>query len=708
MQSRPGSAVWAPVATRRRWVHSGGVANRLSSATSPYLQQHADNPVDWWEWGPEAFAEAKRRDVPVLVSIGYSACHWCHVMAHESFEDPEIADLLNAGVVAVKVDREERPDVDGTYMAATQALTGSGGWPMTVWVTPDGRPFYAGTYYPPRTVGGTPAFRQVIDAVVDAWATRREEIVGSAARISAAVARGWPAPDGSAPLDALVADTALAAVGVTYDEVHGGFGRAPKFPPSMLLEWLLRRSRRGGPHDRRAVRALEMASGTLEAMARGGIYDQLAGGFARYSVDATWTVPHFEKMLYDNAQLLRVYAHWWRVTGSPLARRVTEETATWLLTELRTPEGGFAASLDADSPGADGSPREGAYYVWTRAQLREALGEADGAWVAELCRVLEGGSFERGTSVLRLPADPTDPARWAVLRDRLRVARSARPAPTRDDKVVTAWNGLAIAGLADAGALLDRPDWVAAAREAADLLLRVHLASGPGRARLLRASRDGAPGHAPGVLEDYADLAEGLLALVGATGEARYLAAAGDLLDTVLGHFAAPDGSLMDTADDQTDPVVARVRRPREVTDGPTPCGSAAAAGALVGYAALTGSTRHRELAERALGGPLLLAGEHPTAEGWALAVLEAILDGPRQVAVVGPPDDPATRELRRAALAGTAPGAVLVVGEPDSPGLPLLADRPLVDGRPTAYVCRGFVCDRPTTAPEDVAAALT
>lgn len=708
----PGAGAGPPwpwgVARRGESVHSGAVANRLAHATSPYLQQHADNPVDWWEWGPEAFAEAARRDVPVLVSIGYAACHWCHVMAHESFEDPEIAALLNASTVAVKVDREERPDVDATYMAATLALTGSGGWPMTVWVTPDGRPFYAGTYYPPARVGQTPAFREIVGAVVEAWTTRREEVVGSAARITAAVARDRGAVGGSAPLDALVADTALTATGVIYDEVHGGFGRAPKFPPSMLLEWLLRRSRRGGPHDRRAARALEMATRTLESMARGGIYDQLAGGFARYSVDATWTVPHFEKMLYDNAQLVRVYAHWWRTTGSPLARRITEETATWLLTELRTAEGGFASSLDADSPDADGHPREGAYYVWTPAQLHEALGDQDGTWVAELCRVLDGGSFERGTSVLRLPADPADPGRWAALRDRLSTARAARRPPARDDKVVTAWNGLAIAGLADAGDLLGRGDWVLAAREAADLLLRVHLVHGPAGARLVRASRDGRAGRAPGVLEDYAGVAEGLLALTGATGEARYLAAAGHLLDTVLDHFVGPDGSLMDTADDQTDPVVARVRRPREVADGPTPSGSAAAAGALVAYAALTGSTRHREAAERALSEPLLLAGEHPTAAGWALAVLEAVIDGPRQVALVGPPDHPASQELRRAALAASAPGMVLVSGEPDSPGLPLLAGRPLVDGRPTAYVCRGFVCDRPTAAPRELAAALT
>ncbi len=685
------------------------MANRLARATSPYLQQHADNPVDWWEWGPEAFAEAKRRDVPVLVSIGYAACHWCHVMAHESFEDPEIAGLLNETVVAVKVDREERPDVDAAYMAATQALTGGGGWPMTVWVTPDGRPFYAGTYYPPRPVGATPAFRQVIEAVADAWVTRREEVVGSAARISAAVARGWPAAVGSAPLDALVADTALTAAGVTYDEVRGGFGGAPKFPPSMLLEWLLRRSRRGGPRDRRAARALEMSSRTLEAMARGGIYDQLAGRVRpvqrRRDVDrAALREDALRQRPAAPGLCALVAGH--RLAPRPPGRRGDGHLAARRAAHRR---GRLRLVARRRLPRCRRPARTRARTTCGRrpsSARRSARRTAPGSPSCAGCST--GGSFERGTSVLRLPSDPADPGRWAALRDRLRAARAARTPPTRDDKVVTAWNGLAIAGLADAGDLLDRPDWVVAAREAADLLLRVHLTTGPGGARLVRASRDGAAGHAPGVLEDYADLAEGLLALVGATGEARYLAAAGDLLDTVLDHFAAPDGALFDTADDQTDPVVARVRRPREATDGPTPCGTAAAGGALVGYAALTGSTRHREAAERALAAPLLLAGEHPTAEGWALAVLEAILDGPRQVAVVGPPGRPGDRAAAtRRRSQGARPAPCSSPGEPDSPGLPLLADRPLVDGRPAAYVCRGFVCDRPTSVPEELAAAL-
>ena len=398
------------------------MADRLATATSPYLRQHAGNPVDWWQWGPEAFAEARRRDVPVLVSIGYAACHWCHVMAHESFEDAAIASYLNANVVAVKVDREERPDVDAVYMAATQALTGRGGWPMTVWTTPGGEPFFAGTYYPPHPIGQTPSFRQVVEAVVGAWGSRRAEVLGSAGEIATALTGLAPSGDG-APLDAVVADSALAAAASVHDAARGGFGGAPKFPPSMLLEWLLRRAARHP--DRRTATATRMAERTLEAMSRGGIYDQLAGGFARYSVDAAWVVPHFEKMLYDNAQLLRVYAHWWRASANPLARRVAEETAEWLLADLRTAEGGFASSLDADSPGADGRPDEGAFYVWTPDQLAQVLGEADGGWVAELCRVFDGGSFERGTSVLRLPADPDDPDRWAELRGRLREARRA-------------------------------------------------------------------------------------------------------------------------------------------------------------------------------------------------------------------------------------------------------------------------------------------
>jgi uncharacterized protein YyaL (SSP411 family) len=688
--------------------------NRLASATSPYLQQHADNPVDWFEWGDDAFAEARRRDVPLLVSVGYAACHWCHVMAHESFEDEETAAYLNEHFVAIKVDREERPDVDAVYMAATQVMTGRGGWPMTVFATPDGEPFYCGTYFPPRPVSGMPSFGQVLDAMHAAWTTRRDEVDRSAASIRAALAGGEPAkglPDGRA-LDAVALDRVLDTLTRTYDPDRGGFGGAPKFPPSMLLEWLLRHgadSARPG-----AAQALTMAHGTLDAMARGGMYDQLGGGFARYSVDAEWVVPHFEKMLYDNALLLRVYAHWWRATRSPLARRVVEETAEWLLRELRTPEGGFASALDADSPGPGGASTEGAFYVWSPQELADLLGPEDGAWAAAMWEVTAGGTFEHGTSVLQLRADPgpLDAGRYASARARALAGRASRPRPARDDKVVAAWNGLAVAALADAGALLDRTDWVVAAAAAAELVLRVHVRHDGRAVRLARTSREGVVGSAPGVLEDYADLADGLLALYQATGDPRWMDPAGEILDEVLSRFDDGAGGFYDTAHDETDAVLHRIRRPRDAADGPTPSGQAAAAGALLTYAALTGAHRHREAAERALAEPLALAEQYPRAAGWALAVAEAVLDGPREVAVVGPSGDRRTEALRRAAVRATAPGAVVAVGPAAGASreqlVTLLRDRPMVDGRPTAYVCRGFVCDRPTTDPTELAALLT
>ena len=698
------------------------MANRLAASTSPYLQQHADNPVDWYAWGEEAFADARERDVPLLISVGYAACHWCHVMAHESFEDAATAEFMNTHFVNVKVDREERPDVDAVYMSATQAMTGHGGWPMTVFATPDGRPFWCGTYFPPRPVQGMPSFGQVLAAMAAAWTTQRDDVERSAEQIREALADGGrPAgttlalPHGDDVVTPEVLDRALEALARTYDAARGGFGGAPKFPPSMLLEWLLRRATRPGGEQ-----ALGMATGTLDAMARGGLYDQLAGGFARYSVDADWVVPHFEKMLYDNALLLRVYLHAWRATGSDLARRVVTETADFLLTELRTPEGGFASALDADSAPPDdpaGHPHEGAFYVWTPAQLRDALGDDDGAWAARVWSVTDEGTFEHGSSVLQLLDDPADPdgrdgpeaaARCADVRARLAAARAARPRPARDDKVVAAWNGLAVAALAEAGALLDRPDWTDAALAAAHLLERVHLRRDGDVLRLARASRDGAVGTAPGVLEDYADVAEGLLVLHATTSDPHWADLAGELLDEVLHRFPDDDGGFHDTAVDETDTVLAGLRRPRDVADGPAPSGQAAAAGALLTYAALTGGTAHRAAAERALTEPLLLSSRYPRATGWALATAEALLDGPREVAVVGPPDDPATAALRRVALAAAAPGLVIAVGGPgDGAAVPLLRDRPLVDGRPAAYVCRAFVCERPTTDPARLADQL-
>jgi uncharacterized protein len=663
------------------------MANRLKDATSPYLLQHADNPVDWREWGEEAFAEARARGVPLLISVGYAACHWCHVMAHESFEDPQTAAQMNAGFVCIKVDREERPDVDGIYMAATQAVTGAGGWPMTVFATPDGAPFYCGTYYPPAPHPGVPAFRQVLSAVRDAWTTQREELEGVGGRIVEAISSrldlGAPAP-----LTADLLDRAVGALADRHDRHRGGFGAAPKFPPSMVLEFLLRAHARRGDAN-----TLGMATATAEAMARGGIYDQLAGGFARYSVDASWVVPHFEKMLYDNALLLRVYSHLERTTGAGWARRVADETAAFLLRDLGTTEGGFASALDADTDGV-----EGLTYVWTPEQLREVLGDDDGAWAAEVLTVPAAGTFEHGSSTLQLLRDPEDTARLARVRTALAEARAQRPQPARDDKVVTAWNGLAIAALADHGARTGNAELVAAARRAAELLHAVHWVDG----RLRRASRNGVVGAHAGVLEDYGDLAEGLLALHAATGEGRWLTWAGELLDVVADQFVDADGTWHDTAAD----AEALVHRPFDPADGPTPAGIAATAGALVGYAALAGSPAHRARGEQALSSLAGLVAQAPQAAGWAAAVGEALLAGPLEVAVSGPAG-PARDALAAAARASASPGAVVVVGEPGAPGVPLLADRPLVGSAPAAYVCRGFVCSAPVTEVSALSAAM-
>ncbi|MGW2390174.1 thioredoxin domain-containing protein [Streptomyces lydicamycinicus] len=674
--------------------------NRLAHETSPYLLQHADNPVDWWPWSAAAFEEARRRGVPVLLSVGYSSCHWCHVMAHESFEDPATAEVLNEHFVAVKVDREERPDVDAVYMEAVQAATGQGGWPMTVFLTPDAEPFYFGTYFPPEPRHGMPSFGQILDGVRNAWADRRDEVGEVAGRIVADLA-------GRSLTGALPADRrppgpeelhgALMGLTRDFDAVHGGFGGAPKFPPSMVLEFLLRHHARTG-----SAGALEMVQATGAAMARGGIYDQLGGGFARYAVDATWTVPHFEKMLYDNALLCRTYAHLWRSTGSDLARRIAVETADFMVRELRTDQGGFASALDADSDDGTGKHVEGAYYVWTPEQLRAVLGEADAEFAATCFGVTEEGTFEEGASVLQLPDTEglVDAERVVSVKRRLLAAREERPRPGRDDKVVASWNGLAIAALAETGAYFDRPDLIQAATDAADLLVRVHM---DWHARLHRTSRDGTPGANSGVLEDYADVAEGFLTLASVTGEGVWVEFAGFFLDTVLLQFTAEDGALYDTAAD----AEALIRRPQDPTDNATPSGWTAAAGALLSYAALTGSGLHRDAAERALGIVTALAGRAPRFIGWGLAVAEAALDGPREVAVVGPQGDPATVALHRAALLGTAPGAVVALGVPGSDEVPLLQDRPLADGQPAAYVCRHFTCERPTTDPEELTERL-
>lgn len=673
--------------------------NRLADVTSPYLLQHAENPVDWWPWVPEAFEEARRRDVPVLLSVGYSACHWCHVMAHESFEDAGTAAFMNEHFVSVKVDREERPDVDAVYMEAVQAATGQGGWPMTVFLTPDAEPFYFGTYFPPEPRHGMPSFPQVLEGVHGAWTGRRDEVAEVAGKIVRDLAeREMSFGDDQVPGEE---ELAGALLGLTreYDASRGGFGGAPKFPPSMVIEFLLRHHARTGSEG-----ALQMAADTCERMARGGLYDQLGGGFARYSVDREWVVPHFEKMLYDNALLCRVYAHLWRATGSELARRVALETADFMVRELRTNEGGFASALDADSDDGTGRHVEGAYYVWTPEQLRDVLGEEDAGLAAHYFGVTQEGTFEEGASVLQLPQHEGvfDAGRIASIHTRLLAARAERPAPGRDDKVVAAWNGLAVAALAETGAYFERPDLVDAAIGAADLLVRLHMDD---RARLSRTSKDGQVGANAGVLEDYADVAEGFLALASVTGEGVWLEFAGFLLDHVIVQFTdAESGALYDTAAD----AEQLIRRPQDPTDNATPSGWSAAAGALLSYAAQTGAELHRTAAERALGVVKALGPRAPRFIGWGLAVAEALLDGPREVAIVGPGDDPATKALHRTALLATAPGAVVAVGAPESDELPLLSGRPLVNGKPAAYVCRNFTCDAPTTDPDRLGTALS
>jgi hypothetical protein len=636
------------------------VTNHLAGATSPYLLQHKENPVDWWEWSEEAFAEARRRDVPVLLSVGYAACHWCHVMAHESFESPEMAELMNDGWVSIKVDREERPDVDAVYMDAVTATTGQGGWPMTCFLTPDGHPFFAGTYFPPAQ------FAELLARGAEVWRDQREAVEKQGAELVAALA-GASAYDPAQNVD-IDLSAAVSLLLRQLDPQNGGFGRAPKFPPSMCLEWLLRHHARTGSAE--ALAAVEL---TCERMARGGIYDQLAGGFARYSVDGHWVVPHFEKMLYDNALLARAYLHLWRQTGSGLARRVAEETCAFLVRDLQTADGGFASALDADTEGVEGKT-----YVWTPDEV--------GPYAAGVFAVTGSGTFEHGMSVLQLPVDPEDPDRFAEERERLLHKRLQRPQPACDDKVVAAWNGLAISALAECGALLGRPDWIAEAVRTAELLERLHVVDG----RLRRTSRDGVVGSNAGVLDDHALVADGYLTLHQVTGERRWLDAAGRLLGDVLVHFAdAATGSFFDTADD----AEMLVRRPQDPSDNASPSGAAAAVQALVTYAAITGSSQHRDAASAALQALSPLATRQPRFAGHALAAAEALAAGPVEVAVVGRPD------LLAVARMSTSPGAVVLGG----------GDSPLLDDRPSgaAYVCRGFVCEAPTSDPLALAAQV-
>ena len=655
------------------------MANRLANATSPYLLQHAENPVDWWEWGPEALAEAARRDVPLFVSVGYAACHWCHVMREETFSDPDVAALVNASFVAVKVDREERPDVDAVYMQATQAMTGSGGWPMTVFATPDGRPFFAGTYYPPVRNGHMPAFAEVVTALAEVWATRRDEVVGSADQILAQlvqvtdVATDAERPDPQATVE-------LLSQG--YDPLHGGFGRAPKFPPTTVLDALLVR---GDPAT------LDLATGTLDAMARGGICDQLGGGFHRYSVDAGWVVPHFEKMLYDNALLLGTYARAWRrVPAHDEARRdlyadVVERLVGWLLREMRLEGGAFAASLDADSADVRGMAHEGIFYVWSPELLVDALGEADGEWARDVFHVTAGGTFDHGLSVLQRRGRP-DTVRLDDVRDRLLTVREERFRPQRDDKVVAAWNGWLIDSLVQAGMVFRRPEWVAAATAAAEYLWQHHWLGGG----LRRVSRLGQVG-AEAAADDHGGVALGFARLAGALGEAVWLDRARTVLDAALAHYGADDGGFFDAPGGQL------FARARDVADNATPSGTASLVAALRLVGLLTGDPSYDERADRAVRTTWAVLAANPRFAGWPLADLLVADEStrglrPAQVVVVG--GEPGS-DLVVAAWRMAPDGSALVAGPAGTEGF-----GHLFEGRtePGVYVCRGETCFPPAS----------
>jgi uncharacterized protein YyaL (SSP411 family) len=648
--------------------------NRLAQETSPYLLQHKDNPVDWHPWGEEALERARRQDKPLLVSIGYSACHWCHVMEHESFEDAEVAALMNDAFVCVKVDREERPDVDSIYMEAVQVMTGHGGWPLNAFLTPDGVPFYAGTYFPPEPRHNLPSWRMVLEGVARAWIEQRDEIVDTSQRIVERLQAfaALQAPD--AEIDPQSLDAAVTALKRTYDSEHGGWGTAPKFPLSSTIEFLLRRGER------------QMALQTLRRMAGGGIYDQVGGGFSRYSVDARWVVPHFEKMLYDNALLARAYLHAFQVCGEPFFERVARETLDWALRELRQDEGGFASALDADSEGV-----EGKFYVWSLDEVRTALDPELAEAAIEHFGMSEQGNFE-GTNI-PVRATP-DPARLGEIKAGLLAARERRVRPGLDDKRLTAWNALMISALADAGAVLGEQRYRDAAVAAAEFVLR-DLRDDSGR--LLRTYNQGRA-HLNAYLEDYAFLLEALLTLYEATFEPRWFAEARGLADQILDRFADPErGGFFFTADDH-EPLIARRKDPE---DSPIPSGASAAAFGLLRLGRLTGDARYEEAALGVIRLMHTLAPQHPTAFGHLLQAIDFQLADVREVALVGDDREPLERVVREA----FRPHVVLAGGSDGD--VPLLAGREPVGGRAAAYVCEHFACQQPVTEPDELRALL-
>ena len=673
--------------------------NRLRDETSPYLLQHADNPVDWYPWGEAAFAEAQQKDKPILLSIGYSACHWCHVMAHESFEHEPTAKMMNNLFVNIKVDREERPDVDDIYMQAVLAMTGHGGWPMTVFLLPDGRPFYGGTYYPREPRMGMPAFRQILAGVAEAYQQRRSDVEQAATQMTQALDRDGLGIGGSAgDLNTDLLDAAYQRILQGFDSDHGGFGSAPKFPQPMNLEFLLRAHARTGD-----TQALEAVTFTLKKMARGGIYDQIGGGFHRYSVDAVWLVPHFEKMLYDNAQLSRVYLHAWQVTGDEFFKRIAEEIYDYILREMTDAEGGFYSTTDADSEG-----EEGRFFVWSKAEMEELLGE-DAAIAIEYWGVTTRGNFE-GHNILYVPnEDSTAAARLgltveelhkklAAIKDKLYAARTQRVAPGLDDKILAAWNGMMLASLAEAARVLDREDYRTAALRSGEFLTRALMTEDH---RLFRTYKDGER-KLNAYLEDYAALIDGLLELYQTTFEERWFVAARALADQVLAHFGAEDGGFFDTSDDHE----ALIVRPRNVQDNATPSGSSLMARQLARLAAYTGESHYDEAARGALRLLTEALRQVPQAFGEALSAADMLVSGQQEVALVGKLEQPETQDLLRVIRVPYRPNVISALAAEDVPGdhpIPLLSYRTMRGGHPTVYVCRNFACQMPVNTPDEV-----
>jgi uncharacterized protein len=673
------------------------VSNRLARESSPYLRQHAGNPVDWYPWGDEALDRAKAEDRPILLSIGYSACHWCHVMEHESFEDEETARLMNEGFVNVKVDREERPDIDSLYMAAVQQMTGHGGWPMTMFLTPNGAPFYGGTYYPPEPRHGMPSFRQVLQGVLEAFRERRDRVEESAGTMLDALRESSLLRPAATQAGEDLLRVAQARIASRFDARRGGFGGAPKFPQPMIVEFMLRRWRRTGDPE-----PLEMAMTTLRAMADGGMYDQIGGGFHRYSVDAEWLVPHFEKMLYDNALLARVYLHAFQVTGEPEMRRVAEEVIEYVLREMRSPAGGFHSAQDADSEGV-----EGRFYVWSAAEVDAILGAEDGPVFRAYYDITGAGNWE-GTHIPRVLRDrDTVAAELGVERERLdRVivrgrerlyrARSERVPPATDDKVLTAWNAMMVQTLAEAGRVLDREDLTDAATEAADFLLREMRRGG----RLLRSWRGG-EARIDAFLEDHALLCGALISLYETTYDMRWLGEARSLADAMLDRFW--DGSeqvFFDTAADG-EPLVVR---PRDPFDNATPSGGSAAVAALLRLAALFGEERYERPAIAVLESQAGLVEQMPQGFGELLGAIAFVSSPPREVAVVGDRGNAATDSLLRVVRASYLPDVVTAYAAAPADAddeMPLLAGRWRDDGSAAAYVCRRFTCGLPVNEAE-------